>query len=105
RPHRLRFDTEALRRCVHHDRVHRGLIELDLEVEVGPAHDRRPLRMDVDVIEPPVAERWTGAQVLARADLAHLAGRDLVRIEDEDLVRVDPYRDVAGPRPREPRMP
>src|SRR5260221_7585373 len=104
RPHRLRLDAEPVGRRVH-DRGPKKFVVFDREVQIGPAHERRATRIDVDVIETAVAEPWSGPQVLARGHTAHLAGRDEIRVEDEDLASVESDLDVAAGRSCEPRMP
>src|SRR5438552_5893912 len=104
RPHRLRLDADPYGRAVGDDRVRRRVV-LDHKVEIGPAHQCGPRGPDVDVIEPAVRERRSGAQVLVRRHASNVAGRDQVGVEHEHVAGFDPELHVTGPRPREPGMP
>src|SRR5438445_12954540 len=76
-PHRLRLDADPFARRVDDDRV-QTRVALDHKVEIGPAHQCGPRGPDVDVIEPAVRERRSGAQVLVRGHAPYVARRDQV---------------------------
>src|SRR3989441_7913575 len=80
RPHRLRLDADPFARRVDDDRVQTRVV-VDLQVEIGPAHQRGARGPDVDVIEPAVPKRWSRSQVLVRGHAPNFARRDEVVIE------------------------
>src|SRR5438445_11747550 len=89
---------------MHDDRLQAPVV-FDAQLQIGPPHDRRAFGPYVDVVEPAVAQRRAGTQILVWGDQPNLTRRCEIRVEHENLGAIDAKLEITAWRSNEPRMP